>query len=550
MLKVVFESQEQQVPITNQSIPATAFSKFRVPQTTPPGDKGDTVPLRLFDPGFKNTAVCKSKISYVDVETGKLYYRGYDVEELVERSSYLEVAYLLVHGQLPTQKEFQQWVYDVMHHTYLHSHLEAQMTKFRYDAHPMVMTIATIASLSTFHPEANPAVVGDTLYLKQKDGDPKQHQRAENARHKAVLRMIGKVPTIVANAYRHRQGRSFNPPMATNNYCENLLYMMDRLNEEDYRPNSRLVSILDKLFIILAENGSNCSTVMIRHLVSSGVDPYTALSGAAGALFGERKNAAVVDMLQKIGNPSNVKDFLESIKESNRQSKASKGVRSVKLQGFGHRIYKSVDPRAKIAKQLLMQIIDLVGPDPLTDIAFELEKQAAHDPFFVSRNLHPNVDFWTPIIFAMLDFPSDMFPVWMFIPRVSGMIAHLIEAIDDPEYKIFRPRQIYVGHVLRSYDNKDDEDAHLLPAPPTKIVDRKASRLSFGAQVTPSKAELEREMGLMQQTLERMNLSLGNLGPDANQSSVQERVKMIQIMEQELEALKQKVLKMPATITE
>lgn len=259
--------ETQIVPVVNRTIPATAFSKFKIDQTTPsPLEQGDTVPIRLYDPGFKNTAVCKSKISFVDGETGKLYYRGYDVEELVERSSYLEVSFLLIFGELPDQAALKEWTYNVMHHTFVHAQLERQMAVLRYDSHPMAMLIASIASLSTFHPEANPALAGDTMYMKPRpapgtapsEDDAATSNNAEKHRNRAIYRMLGKIPTIASHAYRHRQGRPFNTPMNSNNYCENLLYMMDNLNQADYKPNPTLVGILDKLFILLAGKWGLC----------------------------------------------------------------------------------------------------------------------------------------------------------------------------------------------------------------------------------------------------------------------------------------------------
>jgi citrate synthase len=313
---------------TPSLVPASMFAKL---------------PLRLYDPGFRNTAVCFSKISNTDND--KLLYRGYNVEELVDKSSFLEVSYLLIYGSLPSHNQYREYVYNVLHHTYLHSELEHQMSAFRYDSHPMAMLISSIASLSTFHPEANPAVNGENMYLYQKDSA--QNSSVFNSRQKAIFRMLGKIPTIAANAFRLRQGRSFNPPMPTNNYCENILYMMDKMNDLDYRPNPQLVRILDKLFIILAENQSTCSTVMIRHLASSGVDPYTALSGAAGALFGERKSTVIIQMLTSLEKNANVATFLDSI--------ANPSGKRPKLYGFGHVVYKT-DPRANMAKKLLLEV--------------------------------------------------------------------------------------------------------------------------------------------------------------------------------------------------
>ncbi|KAJ3323605.1 hypothetical protein HDV06_001629 [Boothiomyces sp. JEL0866] len=455
-----------EIPVTNNAIPATYFAKFKIAQTTPPPEKpGDTVPVRLLDPGFKNTAVCNSKISLVDGENSKLYYRGYDIEQLVENSTYLEVSYLLIRGQLPNKAELKEWTQNIMRHTYLHSQIERQMETFRYDAHPMGMMIATIASLSTFHPDSNPAIQRDSMYMLPKippgaapsPSELEQIAIATNNRNKVIFRMLGKIPTIASNVYRHRLGRSYNHPKSNcDNYCENLLYMMDTLNERDYQPDPRLVQILDKMFIVIAEHGVNCSTVMMRHLASSGVDPYTALSGSAGALFGERKSTEVVDMLKKIGKVENIDSFLNSIKLSSRSSILASGEtpnsKSSRLMGFGHRIYKNCDPRVKIFKKLTLQLYDILGCSQIARVGIALEEKVLADEWFVSRKLFPNIDFWTALAFYTLDFPSDMFPVWMFIPRVTGFIAHLVESLDDPEYKIFRPRQVYIGSERREYE--------------------------------------------------------------------------------------------------
>eukprot|EP00842_Homolaphlyctis_polyrhiza_P000299 jgi/Hompol1/126/HPOL_005238-RA len=363
----------------------------------------------------------------------------------------------------PSESQYDQWVFDVMHHTFLHTQIERQMLTFRYDAHPMGMVISTMSSLSTFDPDANPALKGESLYMKPKIAAGKEPSASEaakiaaatNARNRVIFRLLGKVPTIAANAYRHRLGRAYNHPLhGSTNYCENLLYMMDALNEPNYRPDPRLVKILNKLFIILAENGSNCSTVMVRHLASSGVDPYTALSGSAGALFGERKSAAVIDMLRKIGSVDKIDAYLDLVKQSsaaNRESTGTKKATRVRLMGFGHRIYKTHDPRVKICKNLALELFELMGKDHIAEIALELESKALADPYFSTRKLYPNIDYWVGVLLYTLRFPSDMFPVWMLIPRISGLIAHLVESIDDPEYKIFRPRQVYIGENRRPY---------------------------------------------------------------------------------------------------
>ncbi|KAJ3312213.1 hypothetical protein HDU76_002945 [Blyttiomyces sp. JEL0837] len=467
-------------------IPASAFTALRITPTTPPrATPGDTVPVRLYDPGFKNTVVCRSKVSMVDGERGKLYYRGYDVETLCEKSSFLEVAFLLIYGELPSKTELADWTRAIMHHTYLHTELEKQMMTFRYDAHPMGTLIATIASLSTFHPEANPALQGDSFYMKPKPGPGKTElspeeaikaKKAQDARNKAIFRMLGKVPTIAANAYRNRIGRSYNHPMPNcNSYAENFLYMLDKDNEPDYKPDPRLVTILDKMFILLAEHGSNCSTVMMRHLASSGVDPYTALSGSAGALFGERKGSAVISMLKQIGTVENIQVFLSLVKRKQCVVAGPNGTliaapdvgpngvraRPTRLQGFGHRIYKTVDPRVKTCKALALELFNLIGKGDLGDLALALEEAALSDPWFREKGLFPNIDYWSPIAFHTMGFPPDMFPVLNCVPRTAGYIAHWQESLDDPEYKIYRPRQIYIGEVLREFPNVLEEREQL-----------------------------------------------------------------------------------------
>ncbi|KAI8849551.1 citrate synthase-like protein [Chytridium lagenaria] len=461
------------IPISHQgTIPASAFTGIRIKQTTPPAIiETDTVPLRLYDPGFKNTVVCRSKVSEVDGENGKLYYRGYDVEELVEKSNYLEVAYLLINGDLPSKDEFDNWNRSVMLHTYIHTEIERQMLTFRYDAHPMGMLISTIASLSTFHPDANPALQGDGLYMLPKI------KAAQGARTKAIVRMLGKVPTIAANAYRHRIGREYNQPSpGCLNYTENLLYMIDKLNEPDYKPDQRLVKILDKVFILLAEHGSNCSTVMMRHLASSGVDPYTALSGSAGALFGERKASAVIGMLRQIGKVENIQVFLSMVKRKqtitgslsdpivtpdvSMKTKTQRS-RPTRLMGFGHRIYKTHDPRVRICKGLAMELFELMGKG---------EEAVLADEWFVKRGLFPNIDYWSAMVFHTLGFPPDMFPVLVCIPRVAGFIAHWQESLDDPEYKIYRPRQVYIGEHHRPFERVEPPTPFTAGSNPAKTV--------------------------------------------------------------------------------
>ncbi|KAJ3105456.1 hypothetical protein HDU97_008072 [Phlyctochytrium planicorne] len=491
------------IPISAQgTISASLFTGLKIKPTTPPSDiETDTVPLRLYDPGFKNTVVCRSKISEVDGDSGKLYYRGYDVVELVEKSTYLEVSYLLINGQLPTKTQADNWSRSVMLHTYLHTEIERQMLTFRYDAHPMGMLISTIASLSTFHPDANPALQGDGLYMIPKvpaDREPTTSElqkinAAKAARTRAIVRMLGKIPTIAANAYRHRIGREYNHPMPNClNFTENLLYMIDKLNEPDYKPDSRIVRILDKMFILLAEHGSNCSTVMMRHLASSGVDPYTALSGAAGALFGERKSSAVIDMLRQIGKVEHIQVFLSMVKRrqtvtgsladppmspetAKKNAGSASRARPTRLMGFGHRIYKTHDPRVRICKNLALELFDLMGKGELGELALALEEAALSDEWFVKRGLFPNIDFWSAVVFHTLGFPPDMFPVLMCIPRVAGLISHWQESLDDPEYKIYRPRQVYIGEHHRPFERQEAPTPFAAGSGPAKVAEKSAA---------------------------------------------------------------------------
>ncbi|KAI8614576.1 citrate synthase-like protein [Chytriomyces sp. MP71] len=462
---------EIRVPINagNQTIASSAFAGIKLTQTMPMPLVSQTTPLRLFDPGFKNTVACVSKVSRVvgcgqGEGDGTLLYRGFSIDQLVSESSFLEVAFLLIYGNLPSKAEYADWSNAVLDHTYIHAELEKQMKTFRYDAHPMGMLIATVASLSTFHPDANPALQGDAMYMKPKGvafDDPKVAKAIAN-RNRAITRILGKVPTVASHAYRNRIGRTYNAPMPNcTNYAENFLYMIDKLNEPNYVPNPYIVKILDKMFILLAEHGSNCSTITMRHLTSSGVDPYSALSGALGALFGERKSSAVIDMLQLIGSQAHIAAFFDLVKikacivrdaESGRLVAAPKG-RATRLQGFGHRIYKGEDPRVKIAKSLAFELFELVGKGEFGDLAVALEEAARSDEYFQSRGLFTNIDYWTAVVFHVLGFPADMFPVLTAVPRTAGLVAHWQESLDDPEYKIYRPRQVYIGSFLRDYAN-------------------------------------------------------------------------------------------------
>eukprot|EP01119_Soliformovum_irregulare_P007275 TRINITY_DN19679_c0_g1_i1.p1 TRINITY_DN19679_c0_g1~~TRINITY_DN19679_c0_g1_i1.p1 ORF type:complete len:490 (-),score=136.98 TRINITY_DN19679_c0_g1_i1:64-1323(-) len=387
--------------------------------------------LRLYDPAYLNTAMATSRICYIDGDKGVLTYRGYPIEELAEKSSFLEVAFLLINGNLPNRKQLDEWSHKIMTHTYIHENLTSLMKNFRYDAHPMGMLISSIAAMSTFYPEANAALSGQDIY------------KSVTLRNKQMYRIIGKLPTIAACAYRHRIGRPYTQPRSDLGYTENFLYMMDHLGESDFKPHPKLVRALDVLFILHADHEMNCSTAAMRHIASSLADPYTAVAGAAGALYGPLHggaNEAVLRMLTSIGSVENVPAFIEEVKSKKK-----------KLMGFGHRVYKNYDPRAKIIRSIAYEVFEVMGKEPLVEVALALEKVALTDDYFVKRQLYPNVDFFTGLIYKSMGFPTDMFPVLFTIPRAVGWLAHWLEFLDDPENKIVRPRQVYKGEENRHY---------------------------------------------------------------------------------------------------
>jgi len=404
------------VPIKHNTIPALSLK---------------SIGLRTYDPGFLNTASAISRISYIDGDKGILRYRGYPIEELAEKSTFLEVAYLLIKGELPDEHQYEEWTSRIMNHTYIHQNLISLLQTFRYDAHPMGMVVSSMAALSTFYPEANAALAGNDVF------------KNVQTRNKQIYRIIGKLPTIAACAYRHRNGRPYNEPVNHLSYVENFLYMLDHLQEKDYKPHPKLVKALEVLFILHADHEMNCSTAAMRHISSSLADPYVAVAGAASALFGPLHggaNEAVLHMLEGIGEKENVPKFLEEVKSKKK-----------KLMGFGHRIYKNYDPRASIIKKTAYEVFEVCGREPLIEVAVELERQALADEYFVSRKLYPNVDFYSGLIYKAMGFPTDMFPVLFTIPRAVGWLAHWLELLDDPENKIVRPHQIYLGHDLRHY---------------------------------------------------------------------------------------------------
>ena len=405
-----------ELPITNGAIRAMDLRQVR----TGPEDFG----LLSYDPAFMNTASTISRITEIDGDRGILRYRGYPIEELAERSNYLEVASLVLNGELPTLAEMDQWVYDITHHTWVHENLKKLMEGFHYDAHAMGMLVSGVAALSTFYPEA-------------KDGADPATRRLQ------IVRLIAKMPTLAAFAYRHSLGLPYNYPDNELSYTGNFLSMLFRATEAKYQPNATMERALEVLFILHADHEQNCSTNAMRSIGSSLVDPYCALAGAAAALYGPLHggaNEAVLKMLGEIGNVKNVPGFIERVK-------AGEG----RLMGFGHRVYKNYDPRAKIIKETADQVFEVTGRNPLLDIALELEKIALEDEYFVSRKLYPNVDFYSGLIYEALGLPVAMFPVMFAIPRTAGWLAQWLELLEDPEQKIARPRQLYLGADERDY---------------------------------------------------------------------------------------------------
>ncbi len=384
----------------------------------------DDFGLLSYDPAFTNTASCRSAITFIDGERGILRYRGYPIEQLAERSTYLETAYLLLHGELPTRAELDAWVDEITHHTMIHESIKKFLDGFHYDAHPMGMLIGTVGALSTFYPEAknihDPAV-----------------------RRKQIVRLIAKMPTIAAFAYRHSRGLPYAYPDNDLSYTGNFLNMLFKTTELKYTPHPVLERALDVLFILHADHEQNCSANAMRSIGSSHADPYSALAGAAAALYGPLHGGAneqVLRMLTEIGSPANIPAYIRRVKAG-----------EVRLMGFGHRVYKNYDPRARIIKQIAYQVFEVTGRNPLLDIALELERIALEDDYFVSRKLYPNVDFYSGIIYQAMGFPVEMFPVLFAIPRTSGWLAQWEEMLQDPEQRISRPRQVYVGADARDY---------------------------------------------------------------------------------------------------
>jgi citrate synthase len=380
--------------------------------------------MMSYDPAFTNTASTRSTVTYIDGGAGILQYRGYPIEQLAERSSFLEVGYLLLKGELPTQGELDQFTHDVTFHTYLHENITELFRAFRYDAHAMSMVISGVAALSTFYPDA-------------KDIDD------ANQRWQQIVRLLAKMPTLAAYAFRHHRGLPYVYPENELSYTANFLSMLFRIGAREYRPSPVLEQALEVLFILHADHEQNCSTSTMRMIGSSNADPYSAVAGAMGALYGPLHggaNEAVLRMLGRIGSVDNIPDFMEGVKR-----------REERLMGFGHRVYKAYDPRASIIKRTADDVFEVTGRNPLLDIALELEKIALNEDFFVERNLYPNVDFYSGIIYQAMGFPVEMFPVLFAIPRTVGWLAQWEEMLIDPERRIARPRQIFVGAEERDY---------------------------------------------------------------------------------------------------
>jgi citrate synthase len=399
-----------ELPVTDGTVRAMDLRQIKTGE--------DDFGLMAYDPAYTNTASCRSAITYIDGAAGVLQHRGYPIEQLCEHSSYLEVAYLLINGTLPTQAQLENWVHEVTIHTFVHENVKGFMQGFRYDANPMGMLVASVGALSTFYPDANQI-----------------HDEA--VRDMQIIRLLAKMPTLAAFAYRHNVGQPYVYPDNELCYAGNFLGMMYKMTELKYEPDPRLERALDVLFILHADHEQNASTSAVRSIGSTEVDPYTAVAGGVAALYGPLHggaNEAALRMLQRIGSVENIPDFLEGVKAGNER-----------LMGFGHRVYKNYDPRARIIRKHLDDVFEVRGKSPLLEVATELEKRALDDEYFTSRKLYPNVDFYSGLIYEALGLPVAMFPVMFAIGRTSGWIAQWLEMVQDSEQKIARPRQIYTG---------------------------------------------------------------------------------------------------------
>ncbi|MBM9462042.1 citrate synthase [Aeromicrobium sp. YIM 150415] len=401
---------EYELDITDGAIRASDVGKI--------GKTEDEAGLAVYDPGFTNTASTRSAVTFIDGDKGILEYRGYPIEQLAESSNFLEVAYLLIYGELPTREQYERWEHEITFHTFVHEDIKTVMRGFRYDAHPMGMLLSSVGALSTFYPEA-------------------RNITDEQIRHEQIVRLIAKMPTLGAWSFRHAQGKPYVYPDNDLSYAENFLSMLFRMSEPKYEPDPRLTKALEVLFILHADHEQNASANAVRSVGSTQVDPYSAVSAGIAALFGPLHggaNEAVLRMLKRIGSKEKVPAFIEGVKNGDER-----------LMGFGHRVYKNYDPRAKIIKKACDEVFEVTGVNPLLEVAQELEKIALEDDYFVSRKLYPNVDFYSGLIYEALQFPPEMFTVLFAIPRTAGWLAQWIELVDDPEQKIARPKQIYTG---------------------------------------------------------------------------------------------------------
>jgi citrate synthase len=408
-------AREYELPIERGAIRATDLRQARIDDSDPG--------LMSYDPAYQNTASCESAITYVDGEAGVLRYRGYPIEELAERKTHLEVAYLLIYGRLPGKNELEEWLHHIRSHAMVHENLKTFMDGFHYDAHPMAMVVSTLAALSTFYPEA-------------------KNVRDEALRERQIHRLVAKIPTIAAFAYRHSTGMPYIYPSNELSYSANFLAMMFRPSWTiPYDPDPVIAKALDTLFVLHADHEQNCSTSTMRMVGSALSDPYVCSSSAAAALYGPLHGGAnelVVRMLQEVGSKNNVPKLIRQVKSGRRR-----------LIGFGHRVYKNYDPRARIIKNVADQVFSVTGRNRLIDVALALEKAALSDDYFIKRRLYPNVDFYSGIILQSMGFPTDIFPVLFAIPRMAGWLAHWQEMLRDPEQNIARPRQLYTGHGER-----------------------------------------------------------------------------------------------------
>jgi citrate synthase len=403
-----------EIPIQNGTVRAVDLRQIKVTD--------DEFGMMSYDPAFMNTASCRSKITFIDGDKGILRYRGYPIEQLAEQSNYLEVAYLILYGELPTRAQLDDWVWNITHHTMIHESIKTFMDGFRYDAHPMGILVGTVGALSTFYPDA------------------KQVMDSES-RKKQIQRLVAKMPTIAAFAYRHSLGLPYVYPDNDLSYTGNFLSMLFKMAELKFQPNPVLERALDVLFILHVDHEQNCSANAMRSVGSSQVDPYSAVAAATAALYGPLHggaNEAVLRMLREIGSKDRIPEFIKKVK-------AGEG----RLMGFGHRVYKNYDPRARIIKRLAEQVFEVTGMNPMLDMAVELERIALQDDYFMKRKLYPNVDFYSGIIYQAMGFPVDIFPVLFAIPRTSGWMAQWEEMLLDPEQKIARPRQVYIGYGSR-----------------------------------------------------------------------------------------------------